>query len=163
MAFQFRHKGTLVSLAWNNPKKVCTIPFLCLTLTSSMSFKSSWSWKLNPIHARGHFVPPHQNHSISAKRLGVGVTALCLFFLCIFRSLSPNVCCHGNHTTFGLISKTRISVFIQVFPRERNFLWDNLLCFRHHNNLRSLIKANIRTFTMETFQNIILPNYGHKH
>ena len=38
---------------------------------------------------------------------------------------------------FSLILKTRISiVFFQVFPPERNFLWDNLACFGHHNTLR---------------------------
>ena len=56
---------------------------------------------------------------------------------------------------FGLILKTLISIVIQVFPPDRNFLWDNLLCFGHHNILRSLVKANIRTVTMEIFQKVI--------
>ena len=76
--------------------------------------------------------------------------------------ISPHVCCYGNHETFRLILKTRISVVFQVFPPERNFLWENL-CFGHHNTLRSLIIANIRTVTLEAFHKIILPKYGHKN
>ena len=64
--------------------------------------------------------------------------------------ISPHVCCHGNHTTFGLFLKTRIAIVFQVFSPERNSLWDNLLCFGHPNTLRSLIKANIRTVAMDT-------------
>ena len=52
---------------------------------------------------------------------------------------------------FGLFLKTRISNVFQVFPPERNFLWDSLLCFGHSNTLRSLIIANVRTVTMENF------------
>ena len=52
---------------------------------------------------------------------------------------------------FGLISKTRVSFVFDVFPAERNFLLDYLLCFGHHNTLRSLIKANIRSVTVERF------------
>ena len=61
---------------------------------------------------------------------------------------------------FGLILKTRISIVFQVhvFPAERNFLWVSLLCFGHHDTLRSLIKANIRTVTVETFQKSFCPN-----
>ena len=40
--------------------------------------------KINPIQARGHFVPPHKNHSTSSKRLGVWsycfVNFLSMFF-----------------------------------------------------------------------------------
>ena len=64
---------------------------------------------------------------------------------------------------FGLFLKTRTSIVFRVITPERNFLLDNLLCFEHHNTLRSLNKANIRTVTMETFQKIVLPKYGHKH
>ena len=64
---------------------------------------------------------------------------------------------------FGLFLKSQISIVFQVFLPERNFLCDNLLCFGHPNTLKSLIKANIRTVTMETFQKIILPKYGHRH
>ena len=64
---------------------------------------------------------------------------------------------------YGLFLKTRVTIVFQVFPPERIFLWDKLLCFGRHNTLRSLIIANIRTVTMETFQKIILPKYGHKH
>ena len=63
---------------------------------------------------------------------------------------------------FGLILKTQIAIVFQAFPPERNFLWDNLPCFGHHSTLRSLIKANIRTVTMETFQKIVLAKYGHR-
>ena len=64
---------------------------------------------------------------------------------------------------FGLFLKTRISIVFQVIPPERNFLLDNILRFGHHNTLRSLVIADIRTVTMETFQKIILPKYGHQH
>ena len=67
-------------------------------------------------------------------------------------TISPNFRFHGNHTNFGIILKTQISIVFQVIPPERNFLWDNLLCFGHHNTLRSLIIANIRAVTMEIFQ-----------
>ena len=64
---------------------------------------------------------------------------------------------------FGLFLKTRISIVFQVFPAEKNFLWDNILCFGHHNTLISLIEANIKTVSMERFQKIIFPKYGHQH
>ena len=64
---------------------------------------------------------------------------------------------------FGLFLKTQITIVFQVLPPERNFLWDNSLCLGYHNTLRSLIKANIRTVTMETFQKIIMPNYGNQN
>ena len=64
---------------------------------------------------------------------------------------------------FGLFLKSQITIVFQVFPPERNFLWDNLLCFGHHNTLRSSVKVNIRTVSVETFQKIILPKYGHQH
>ena len=76
---------------------------------------------------------------------------------------SSHVCCHGNHTDFGIILKTHISVIFQVFPPERNFLWDNLLCFENNNTLRSLNEANIRSVTVEKIQEIILPKYDHRH
>ena len=78
-------------------------------------------------------------------------------------SISPHLCCHGNHSTFWLNFENSNRHCFQVFPPERNFLWDSLLCFGHPNTLRSLIIANIRTITMETFQKIILPKYGHGH
>ena len=58
---------------------------------------------------------------------------------------------------FDLVLKTQISIVFQVFPNERNFLWDNLLYFRHHNTLRSSIKANIRTVTMENSRKSFCP------
>ena len=39
---------------------------------------------------------------------------------------------------FPHILKTRNSI------AERNFPWDNLLCFGHHNTLKRLVEANIR-------------------
>ena len=59
---------------------------------------------------------------------------------------------------FGLFLENQITIAFQVFPPERNFLWDNLLCFGHPNTLKSLIKADIRAVTMETVQKIILTN-----
>ena len=64
---------------------------------------------------------------------------------------------------FGLILKTRMAGVFQVFSPERNFLFDNLLYFEHYNTQKSLIKANIKTVTMETFQKISLPKYGQRH
>ena len=64
---------------------------------------------------------------------------------------------------FGLFLKIRIAIVFQVFPPEKNFLWHKLLCFRHHNTLRSLVKAFIRTVTMDRFQEVILPKYSHRH
>ena len=61
---------------------------------------------------------------------------------------------------FGLILKTQISSVFQVFPAERNFLWDNRLCFGHHTCNISLFEANIRSVTVERIQEIILPKYG---
>ena len=62
---------------------------------------------------------------------------------------------------YSIILKTRISIVFQVFPPERNFPWDNLLCFGHHNTLRSLIEAHIRSVTVERLQKFILLKYGH--
>ena len=91
----------------------------------------------------------------------------CLYVFSIKKSsvppISRHVCSHGNHAISGLFLRTRIAIVFQVFPPERNLLWDNLLCFGHPITLRSLIEANIRTGTMETFQKIILPKYGHQH
>ena len=125
----------------------------------------------NPIQARGgHFVPPHLNHSISSKRLGVWsycfVTFLYMYFplrKVQFHQSALMYVSMAIMQLFGLIWKTRISIIFQVIPPERNFLWDNLPCFGHHNTLRSSIKANVRTVSMETFQKFILPKYGHQH
>ena len=64
---------------------------------------------------------------------------------------------------FGLFLKTRIAIVFLVFPPERNFLWDNLLCLGHYNTLRSLIKAHIGSVTVEIFQKILLLRYCHQH
>ena len=113
---------------------------------------------------------PHLNHSISSKRLGVWsycfVNFLSMHFPFRKVQLHQSALMYVAMATmqlFGLFLKTRISIVFQVFPPERNFLWDNLLCFGHHNTLRSLIISNIRTVTMEIFQKIILPKYGHRH
>ena len=73
--------------------------------------------------------------------------SFCVFSIqkCLVPPISPHVCFQGNHTTFDLNLKTRISIVFQVFPPERNFLWNNLLCFGYHNTLRSLIETNIRS------------------
>ena len=59
---------------------------------------------------------------------------------------------------FGLFLKTRFSNVFQVFPPESNLLFDNLLCFGYPNTLKSLIKVNVSTATMETFQISFYPN-----
>ena len=61
---------------------------------------------------------------------------------------------------FSIILKTRLITVYQVFPPERNFLWDNVLCFGQHNTLRSLIEAHTRTVTVERLQKFILPKHG---
>ena len=122
----------------------------------------------NPIQARGHFVPP----SPKAQHMAWWSLELllCDFSFYVFfiqkssvPPISPHVCCHGNHAIFGLFLETKISIVFQVFPPERKFLWDNFLSFGHQISLISSIKANIRTVTMETFQKIFLPKYGHQH
>ena len=75
--------------------------------------------------------------------------------------MSPMYVAMATMQLFGLFVKTRIAIVFQVFPTQRNFLGDNLLCFWHHNTLRSLIIADIRTVTVETLQKIILLKYGH--
>ena len=72
----------------------------------------------------------------------VAMATMGLFWL-LFENLNPNV--------------------FQVIPPERKFLWDNLLSVRHHNTIRSSIKANVRTVTMKSFENIILLEYGHEN
>ena len=117
---------------------------------------------------RGHFVPPSpisQHISKTPWSLEFLLGEFSFYVYSFQKSsvppISPHVCCHGNHATFGLFLKTQISIVFQVFPPERNFLWENFLCFGHHNSLISSIKANIMSVTMETFQKIILPKYGH--
>ena len=124
----------------------------------------------NPIQAKGALCansPKSQHIFKTAWSLEL---LLCDFPYCVFSiqksSVPPNshhVCCHGNHATFWLVFENSNHHCFPVFPPERNFLWDNFLCFWHHITLRSLIIANIRTVTMETFQKIILPKYGHQH
>ena len=113
----------------------------------------------------GTLCPPYQNHRISSKRLGVWSS-------CFMNFLSGNfpfrkVQFHqpalmyvamATIQLFSIILKTQISVVFQVLPPERNFLWDNLLCFGHHNTLRSLFEAHIRGVAVERFQKFILPN-----
>ena len=126
--------------------------------------------EFNPIQARGHKVPPHLNHSISSKRLGVSsycfVTFLSMYFplrKVQFHQSALMYVVMATMQLFGSFLKSRVAVVFLVFPPERNFLWDSLLCFGHPNTLRSLIIANNRTVTMEIFQKIILPKYGHRH
>ena len=111
-----------------------------------------------------------QNHSISSKRLGVWSYCFVTFvYMYIpfrkvqFHQWALMYVAMATMQFFGLFLKIQISIVFQVFPPERNFLWDNILCFGHHNSLISSIKANIRNVTMETFQKILLPKYGHQH
>ena len=117
-----------------------------------------------------HFVPPHLNHIISSKRLGFWSYCFGTFLYMYnpfrkvqFHQSALMYVAMATTQLFGLFLKTQIAIVFQVFPPERNFLWDNLLCFRHHNTLRSLIIAIVRTVTMETFQKNSLPKYGHQH
>ena len=115
-------------------------------------------------------MPPHQNHSISSKQLWVWsycfVTFLFMHFpfrKVQFHQSAVMYLAMATMQLFGLFLKTQISNVFQIFPPERNFVLDNLLCFGHPNTLKRLMKANIRTVTMETFQKIILPKYGLRH
>ena len=104
-------------------------------------------------------MPPHLYHSISPKRLGVWSYYLVNFLSMYipfrkvqFHQLAFRYVAMATMQLFGLFLETQISIVFQVFPPERNFLWDNFLCFGHQNSLISSIKANIRSVTMETFQ-----------
>ena len=57
---------------------------------------------------------------------------------------------------FSIILKIRISIIFQVLPTEKNFLWDNLLCFGHHKIIRSVIKAHHKSFKFS--RNSFCPN-----
>ena len=127
---------------------------------------------VNLIQVRGQILPPltHLNHSISSKWLRVWsycfVTFLSRYFP--FRKFQSHhfalmYVAIAAIQLFSLILNTRISNVFEVFPPERNFLWDNHLFFGHHKTLRSFIIVIIRTITMETFQKIVLPKYGHRH
>ena len=126
--------------------------------------------KINPIQARGGTLCPLTKITADLQNgLEFRVTALWLFFLYIFSfrkvQFHQPVLLYVAMATirlFCLILKSQISIVFQVFPPERNFLWDNLLCFGHHNTLRSLIKANMRTVIMERFQKIHLHKFGHQ-
>ena len=124
---------------------------------------------LNPIQARGALCAPSpksQHIFKTAWSLELLLRHFSFYVFSIKKSsvkpISPHVCCHGNHTTFWLIFENLNHHCFQVFPPEKNILRDNL-CFGHHNTLRSLIIAYIRTVTMKTFQKIIFPKYGHQH
>ena len=124
----------------------------------------------NPVRPGGALCAPNLNYSITSKRLGVCsycfVTFLSVYFplrKVRFHQSALMYVAMANMQLFGLFLKTRIVIVFQVFPHERNFLWDNLLCFGHRNTLRSLIVANIRTVTKEAFQKIVLPKHGHRH
>ena len=122
----------------------------------------------NPIQAREHNVPPYQSHRISSKRLGV--LSFCFMnFLCgkfPFRKFQFHQSAHiyvvmAAVHLFSIILKFQLSIVFQVFPHEKNLLWDNPLCFGHHNTLRSLIEAPIRCVTVERPQKFILHKNGH--
>ena len=126
--------------------------------------------RANLIQARGALCAhPHLNHSISSQRLGVWsycfLTFLSMYFplrKVQFHQSALTYVAMATIQLFGLILKIRRCIVFQIFPPERNFLWDNLR-LEHHNTPRTLIKANIRTVTMERFQKIIFPKYCHKH
>ena len=119
---------------------------------------------LNPIQASGALCassPKSQHIFKTARPSELLLWDFSYYVLSIKKSsvppTSPHICFQADPATFWLTFETQIANVYQVFPPERNFQWENLLCFRHHNALRSLIIANIRTVTMETFQQIILP------
>ena len=104
----------------------------------------------------GHFVPPHQNHSISSKQLGAWSFCFVTFHSMNFpfrkvqfHQSSLMYVAMATMQLFCLILKTWIFIVFQELPPEKNFLWDNL-CFGHHNTL-SLVEANIRILTVERF------------
>ena len=109
-------------------------------------------------------MPPHLNHSISSKRLGVWSYCFVTFYMYIpfrkvqFHQSALMYVAMATMQLFGLFLYTRILIVFQLFPRERNFLWDNFLCFGHQNSLISSIKANIRSVTIETFQKFFCRN-----
>ena len=132
------------------------------TSTSTLAFGT-----FNPSRPRGYVVPPQQNPSICSKRLGVWSFCFVTFlsrnfpFRKIqFHQSALRYVAMATIQLFRTILKTRISIVFQVFPSERNFLWDNLLCFGHRNNLRSLIEAYNRSVTVERFQKSFCPNMG---
>ena len=127
-------------------------------------------WPLTLSRPGGHFVPPHLCHSISPKRLGVWSYCLVNFLSMYipfrkvqFHQSALMYVAMATMQLFSLFLRTQISIVFQVFPSERNFLWDNFLCFGHQNSLISSGKANTRSVTMETIQKILLSKYGHRH
>ena len=114
----------------------------------------------------GAHCSPFQNHRMSSKRLEVWTSCFMTFLsgnfpfrkFQFYQSALMYVAM-ATIQLFGPISKIQISIVFQAFPPERNFLWNNLLCFAHHNTLRGYIEANIRSVTVERFQKIILPIY----
>ena len=136
-------------------------------LKNYRAWSSFYRWSLTLSRPGGHFVPPHLYHSISPKRLGVwsyclvNILSMYIRFRKVqFHQSALMYVAMATMQLFGLFLNTRISMVFEVFPPERNFLWDNFLCFGHQNNLISSIKANIRSVTMETLQKILLPKYG---
>ena len=130
---------------------------------------SFYQWSLALSRPGGHFVPPHLYHSISPKRLGVWSYCLVNFLSMYipfrkvqFHQSALMYVAMATMQLFCLFLNTRISIVFQVCRPERNFQWDNFLCLGHQNSLINSIKANIGSVTMETFQKIILPKYGHR-
>ena len=122
-------------------------------------------WRSLTLIRPGGTLCPYLNHCISSKRLGVWsycfVTFLSMYFpfrKVQFHQSALMYVAMATMQLFGLFWKTWIAIAFPVFPPERNFLWDNLLCLGHHNTLRSLIIAIIRTVTLETFQKSFCPN-----
>ena len=90
--------------------------------------KSCWNCILNPIQARGHIVPPHQNHSTSSKQLVVWiycfVTFLSMYFpfrKVQFHQSALKYVAMATIQLFGLISKTRMSIVFKSFHLRQTF------------------------------------------
>ena len=132
-------------------------PFKCQVMAISRH-QNPWpiyKVRFNPIQARvAHCAPSHQNHSISSKRVWsyCFVTFLSRYLPFRKAQFHQSALMYVAISTIqfsGFILKTRISIVFKVFPLERNFLWNTVLCLGHHNTLSSLIKVTVRTVTVE--------------
>ena len=105
-----------------------------------------------------------KSHHISSKQLCVWSYCFVTFFLGVVHSEKLSSTNQSSCTlpwqpyNFFLFLKTWICIVFHVIQPEWNFLWDNLLSFRDHNTLRSIMKANIRSVTTERFRKSFCPN-----
>ena len=122
----------------------------------------------SPFQARAHIVPPPTNITAYLQMAWSLELQLCDFSFSEFsiRKISftnkPSCMLLWQSWNFSAYFKNSNLRCFQVFPPERNFLWDNLLCFRHHNTLRSVIEAIIRGVIVERLHKIVLPKYDHR-